>query len=168
MGPTEFRMDQFPNASVAEDMLGVKDPVGDSLSDFVLVSPTTQFPNSNLEDGDPATIAIPIDTDVSSEDITIMRANDASNWEFVELNTRVEDGMAYADTRQGGLFVAKSDVNVGLIAGVVVAAFVLLVVGIAVGGLVIYFLVRREKWQKTKENARKMKIKMTRSFAKQV
>lgn len=168
MAPSEFRMDQFANVSLAEDMLGIEDPRGDSVSDFILVTPTGLFPNSNLKDGEPAVIAIPIDTSVSSDDIKIMRANDASNWEFVELETRVEDDMAYADTRQGGVFVAKSGVNVGLIAGIVVTFFILLVVGIAVGGLVIYFLVRRDKWEKTKENARKMKFKVTRSFAKQV
>lgn len=167
-GPSEFRMDQFANVSLAEDMLGIEDPRGESVSDVILITPTTLFPNSNLEDGEPAVIAIPIDTSVSSDDIKIMRANDASNWEFIELETRVEDDMAYADTRQGGAFVAKSSVNVGLIAGIAVTFFILLVVGIAVGGLVIYFLVRRDKWEKTKENARKMKFKVTRSFAKQV
>lgn len=168
MGPSEFRIDQFANASLAEDMLDIDDPSGDSVSDFILITPTTRFPNSNLEDGEPAVVTIPIDTSVSSDNVKIMRANDASNWEFVELDTRVEDDMAMADTRQGGVFVAKSDVNVGLIAGLVVTAFVLLVIGIAVGGLVIYFLVRRDKWEKTKENARKMKFKVTRSFAKKV
>lgn len=160
-------MEQFANTSFAEDMLDISEPSGETVSDFVLVTPHTEFPDLDTSEGKTATIAIPIDTSVET-DIRIMRANAASNWEFVELDTRVEDDMAYADTSAGGVFVANAEINAGLIAGVVIAAFVILVIAFALGGVVIYFLVRRDKWQKTKENVRKMKYKVTRSFAKQV
>ena len=161
-------MDEYSDADTAEEMTGVKEPSGETVSSFILVTPSGQFPGIDTENGQPATIAIPVDTSISSDNIRIMRANAASNWDFVHLDTRVEDDMAYADTSSGGVFVANAELNAGLIAGIVIAAFVLLVVGIAVGGVVIYFLVRRDKWQKTKENVRKMKQKVTRSFAKQV
>ena len=160
-------MEQISDAASAEEMLGISEPSGETVSSYVFVHPPTRFPNAN-QNGGAATISIPIDTSVSSDNIRIYRANVASDWEFVELDTRVEDDMAYADTSQGGIFVANAELNAGLVAGVVVAAFVLLVIGLAVGGLVIYFLVRRDKWQKTKQNAYKIKMKVTRSFAKQV
>lgn len=160
-------MEQFPNVSSAEGMLGITEPTGETVSSFVLVSPMTRFPNTG-DDQQAAVISIPIDAGVSSNNIKIMRANAASNWEFIELDTEVEDDMASADTSQGGVFVASGELNTGLIAGIAVAAVFLVVLGIVVGGLVIYFLVRREKWQKTKDNARKLKYKVTRSFAKQV
>ena len=160
-------MEQFPNISTAEAMLPVGDPPDDTVSSVIVISPST-FPNIDRDNEDAAVIAIPIDPGVSSKDVKIMRANAISNWEFVALDTRVEDDMAYADTRSGGVFVASSEVNTALIAGLAITALLLLVIGISVGGLVIYFLVRREKWQKTKDNARKFKHKVTRSFAKQV
>ena len=97
-----------------------------------------------------------------------MRANAATNWQFVALDTRVEDDMAYADTSTGGVFVVNGEVNAGLVAGIVVAVLIVLVIGLAAGAVVIFFLVRRDKWQKTKDNMRKAKTKVTRSFAKQV
>ena len=167
LGATDFRMEQFPNASLAEAMLGISEPDGETVSDFIFITPHSEFPDIDTGNAETATVAMPIDTSVET-DIKIMRANAASNWEFVELDTRVEDDMAYADTTAGGVFVANAEINAGLIAGVVVAAFVLLVIAIAIGGLVIYFLVRRDKWQKTKDNVRKIRYKVTRSFAKQV
>ena len=162
-----FRMDEFTNTSSAEDMLGVSAPPGQQVSSFVLISPPTSFPNSG-ENAGMGMVALPVDTDISSDNIRILRANANSNWEFVELDTRVENNMAYADTSQGGVFVANAGLNTGLVAGIVVAVFILIVATLAIGGVVIYFLVRREKWQKTKDNIQKYKTKVTRSFAKQV
>ena len=161
-------MDQFDDSDSLEEMTDARGPSGgQTVSSFIYVSPDTQFQDLDTSNGETATIAMPFDSSISS-DITIMRANAGSRWQYVELDTRVEDDTAYAETSSGGVFVANGQINSGLIAGIVVAAFVLLVIGIAVGGVVIYFLVRRDKWQKTKENARKFKQKVTRSFAKQV
>lgn len=163
---SDYRMDQFESEDELESMTDARGSSdGERVSSYILVSPPTQFDSKN---GGRATVAIPIDTNVASDNVRIMRANAASRWEYVELDTRVEDDTAYTDTTSGGVFVANSSVNSGLIAGVVVAAFVLLVIGIAVGGLVVYFIVRRDKWQKAKENTKKFKQKVTRSFAKQV
>ena len=168
LSATNFRMDQFDDSGTVEEMVGVGSPSGgQTISSFVYVTPDTQFPDLDTGNGGTATIAMPIEPGATSG-ITIMRANAASRWEYVELDTRVENDMAYADTTSGGVFVANGKLNSGLIAGVVVAAFVLLVIGIAVGGLVIYFLIRRDKWQKAKQNTQKFKQKVTRSFAKQV
>ena len=166
-GPRHFVIEEFPDENQLETMttISATSDGSQTVSSYILVNPTTQFDSTN---GGLATISIPIDPSLASGDVRIMRANAASRWDYVQLDTRVEDDMAYADTSSGGVFVANSELNSGLIAGVVVAAFVLLVVGIAFGGLVVYFVVRRDKWQKTKENTRKLKQKVTRSFAKQV
>ena len=162
-------MEQFPNISAAEEMLDISEPNRETVSEVVFVAPVGRFPNIDMANDETATIAMPFDaSSVSSENIRIRRANAASNWEFVELDTRVEDDMARAETSSGGVFLVSSELNAGLIAGVVVAAFILLVIGIAIGGLVIYFVVRREKWRKAKQNVHKLKTKVTRSFAKQV
>jgi hypothetical protein len=163
----QYSIEEFTDKDQLEAMTDVRavSDAGETVSSYILVSPPTQFDSQN---GGMATIAIPIDTNVASGDVTIVRANAASRWEYVELDTRVEDDMATADTSSGGVFVVNSQINSGLIAGVVVAAFVLLVIGIAFGGLVVYFVVRRDKWQKAKDNTRKFKQKVTRSFARQV
>ena len=160
----QYSIEEFTDKDQLEAMTGVRavSNGGETVSSYILVSPATQFDSQN---GGMAKIAIPVDTNV---DVTIMRANAASRWEYVDLDTRVEENMAEADTSSGGVFVVNSQINSGLIAGVVVAAFVLLVIGIAFGGLVVYFVVRRDKWQKAKDNTRKFKQKVTRSFARQV
>ena len=163
----EFRMDQFPNASSVEETLDISTPSGGRVSSFVLVTPTTRFTDSS--DGGMGMIAMPIDPSIASSDnIQVLRANAATDWNFVALDTRVEDDMAYADTSSGGIFVVNGEVNAGLVAGIVVAVLIVLVIGLTAGAVVLYFVIRRDKWQKTKDNVRKAKTKVTRSFAKQV
>ena len=161
-------MDQFDDSGSLRDMVDAQPPSdGEEVSSFVFITPDAQFPDLNTENAETATIVIPVEPGANS-DITILRANSASRWEYVELDTRVENDMAQAETSSGGVFYARGRLNSGLIAGVVVAAFIVLVIAIAISGVVIYFLIRRDKWQKAKLNTQKFKQKVTRSFAKQV
>lgn len=160
---TDYVMEEFENTDMTEaDEINT----GQKLSSYINVNPT-RFPGLDTANGQRASISMKFDSSISSG-VKIMRANAESRWEYVELDTTVEDDTATAETSSGGVFVVTGAVATGLIAGVVIAAFVLLMVGIAIGGLVVYFIVRRDKWQKTKDNTRKMKQKITRSFAKQV
>ena len=98
----------------------------------------------------------------------------------------MRNGNAYAQTNQGGVFVAafatvpslatsastpslatSGHSTLGVALGVSFGVTILFVVtcGVAVA---VYFVVRSEKWKKTKDNVRKTKTKVSRSFAKQV
>ena len=98
----------------------------------------------------------------------------------------MRNGNAYAQTNQGGVFVAafatvpslatsastpslatSGHSTLGVALGVSFGVTILFVVtcGVAVA---VYFVVRLEKWKKTKDNICKTKTKVSRSFAKQV
>ena len=150
------------------------------VSPYVLVTPVENFAAA----GQTATIVIDIDN-TAPNSTRIYRANPGSNWNFVSLTTEVRDGNAYAQTDQGGAFVAafvtaptvatapthatpvSSRNTLGIALGVSFGVIILIVVGcgVAVG---VYFVVRPEKWRKTKDNVYKTKTKFSRNFAKQI
>lgn len=134
------------------------------VSPYVSVEPLTQFDGINGM----ATIRISFDSQLVESGISLHRANLNSAFVFVELDTRVENGQAVAETNQGGIFVVGSGVNYDLIVGLSVAGVILLIVILIVVGVVIYFVVRPEKWKSTKSGVKKTQMKVKRSFAKQV
>ena len=167
----EFRFEEYADSDTAiqavEDLANPPDGnfavPPNAVSSYVLLTPIENFAAA----GQTATIVIDID-DTAPSSTRIYRANPRSDWNFVSLTTEMRDGNAYAQTDQGGVFVAASGLNtLGIAIGVSVGAVVLIVVacGAAIG---VYFAVRPEKWRKTKDNVRKTKTKVSRSFAKQV
>ena len=169
--PNMIRMDVFrdPQDAMTEVMEGAGseenvNPPGNTVSQFIRIDPPRMF------DGvmSAATVTISIDEKAENDRTTIYRASEQSGWMFEPLDTEIVDGRAVASTNQGGIFVAASGVNYGLVVGVVVAGVVLLIVILAVIALVVYFVVRPEKWRSTKDNVHKAQTKMKRSFAKQV
>ena len=167
----EFRLEEYANPddavqavqSVAEPPDGNFRTPSNVVSPYVLVNPVTNFAAAQQT----ATIVIDIE-DSASADTEIYRANPSSDWNFVRMSTEIRDGSAYAQTDQGGVFVAASGLNtIAIAVGVSVGAVLLVVVlcGIAI---TVYFAVRPEKWRKTTDKVRKTKTKVTRSFAKQV
>ena len=138
----------------------------------MLVTPIENFAAA----GQTATIVIDIN-DTAPSSTRTYRANPGSNWNFVNLTTEVRNGNAYAQTNQGGVFVAafatvpslatSGHSTLGVALGVSFGVTILFVVtcGVAVA---VYFVVRPEKWKKTKDNICKTKTKVSRSFAKQV
>ena len=144
------------------------------VSPYVLVTPFENFAAA----GQTATIVIDIDN-TAPNSTRIYRANPGSNWSFVSLTTEVRDGNAYAQTDQGGAFVAafataptlatpasgRNTLGIALGVSVGVIIFIVVACGAAVG---VYFAVRPEKWRKMKDNVRKTKTKFSRNFAKQV
>ena len=167
----EFRFEEYADSDTAiqavEDLANPPDGnfavPPNAVSSYVLLTPIENFAAA----GQMATIVIDID-DTAPSSTRIYRANPGSDWNFVSLTTEMRDGNAYAQTDQGGVFVAASGLNtLGIAIGVSVGAVVLIVVacGAAIG---VYFAVRPEKWRKTKDNVRKTKTKVSRSFAKQV
>ena len=147
----------------AQDRGGRINPPSDTQSAFVALDPPEVF----TAEGEEVEIAIVL-ADGAPSRTKVFRASPQSDWSFVELGTEVVDGRAVASTNQGGIFVAASQPNVALIAGLSVFGVFMFIIILSVGGLIIYFVVRKDKWQKTKENVYKAKMKVTRSFAKQV
>ena len=167
----EFRLEQYADSgaalqavqSVAVPPDGEFQTPPNVVSPYVLVNPVTNFAAAQRT----ATIVIDID-DSASTDTQIYRANPSSDWNFVSMSTEVQDGRAIAQTDQGGVFVAASGLNTIAIAVGVSVAVVLLVVVLCGSAIMVYFVVRPEKWRKTTDTVRKTKTKVTRSFAKQV
>ena len=167
-GPVEFTIEEYSNEddalAAAEAQGGGGDkPSGDEDSPYVLIHPVGKFSASGQE----AVIAIDLDSGASSS-ATVYRANPSSDWEFVSMDTEVRDGKAMTTSDEGGIYVASSEPNLLWIVGVVVAVVFIMIVVLIIGGMLIYFRVRPEKWEKTKDNMRKAKIRVSRSFAKQV
>ena len=167
----EFRFEEYADSDTAiqavEDLANPPDGnfavPPNAVSSYVLLTPIENFAAA----GQMATIVIDID-DTAPSSTRIYRANPRSDWNFVSLTTEMRDGNAYAQTDQGGVFVAASGLNtLGIAIGVSIGTVILIVVacGAAIG---VYFAVRPEKWRKTKDNVRKTKTKVSRSFAKQV
>lgn len=134
------------------------------ISPYVSVEPLTQFAGV---DG-MATIRIAFDSQLVESGISLYRANLNSAFVFREMDTRVENGQAVAETNQGGIFVVGSGLNYDLVVGLSVAGVVLLIIILLVVGVVIYFVVRPDKWKSTKSGVKKTQMKVKRSFAKQV
>ena len=164
-------MTQFNNASEAVDTVRgnaiegeVLNLPSNVLSSYIGIFPPRIFDGSQS----PAEVAIELDGSIGSTGVSIYRANMENVWIFTELDSRVENGRVMASTNQGGVFVAGSPVDYGLVIGLVIAALVLLVLAMLTVGVVIYFVVHRDKWDSTKKSISKAKMNLKRSFAKQV
>ena len=162
----EFRFEEYTDPSDGNFRI-----LPNVVSPYVLVTPVENFAAA----GQTATIVIDIDN-TAPNSTRIYRANPGSNWNFVSLTTEVRDGNAYAQTDQGGAFVAAVPTHaspasgrntLGIALGVSFGVIILIVVtcGAAVG---VYFVVRPEKWRKTKDTVCKTKTNFSRSFAKQI
>lgn len=78
--------------------------------------------------------------------LTIYRArsDDLSSWESVD--AKMQGQTAVITTREGGVYVARSQPNAGAIAGIVIACLV--VVALVVVGVVMYMRMNPEKKSK--------------------
>jgi hypothetical protein len=133
-------------------------------SSYVSVDPPTTFEGVNSM----ATIRMEFDSQLVESGISIYRANLNSAFVFQALDTDVVDGMAVAQTDQGGIFVVGSGVNFALVIGLSVMGVVLLIIILMVVAVVIYFVARPDKWKSTKTGVKKTQMKVKRSFARQV
>lgn len=168
-------MSEVLNATATLEMIGNLAANRDNLnipanirSKYINVNPPATFPGTL----NPATIEINLDSTVSPETasgISIYRASQESDWIFVELETEaMSAGRVAASTSQGGVFVAGSGVDYGLVTGLVITGVVLLVIAVLMAGLIIYFVVRPEKWASAKSGLSKTKMNLKRSFANQI
>ena len=110
----EFRFEEYADSDTAiQAVRNVSNPPDgnfrvppNAVSSYVLVTPIETFTAA----GQMATIVIDID-DVAPSSTRIYRANPGSDWNFVSLTTEMRDGNAYAQTDQGGVFVAASGLS---------------------------------------------------------
>ena len=111
--------------------------------------------------GNEVDIALDIGSASSSTKIYVSNVNTQGT--FRELDTKIENGMAIASTNEEGVYVAASPAIAAYITvGTIV--FVLLVVVIAVICVIVYFRVRRDKWEKVTNSL----SGVSRSFQKKI
>ena len=104
---------------------------------------------------------------VSEEnDVHIIRYSGANGWNARELDTEVSNGMATAQTDEDGVFVASGSPTNYVLIGALVGSLV--VVALIIGAVIIFFVIRRDKWQKVKATFKNTKTNVTRSFASKV
>ena len=161
------RMETYPDAESALAAIEASSDFdanapGNEVSDYVLVDPMGEF-----ERGESTSATIRLNIDSGSSSVKIYRANARSSWTFEELDTRVSDDVAEADTNQGGVFVASSPI-VTLYVIIFTILAVVIIVTLVVVGVVVYFVVRRDKWNKTKGKVSGGVKNLSRSFAKKV
>ena len=137
------------------------DTPGNVQSSFILV----QNEGSNMltpETENEVTISLELDGSASSN-TKIYVSNQNTQGTFRELDTRVESGMAIASTNEDGVYVAASPaIAAYVIVGTVL--FVLIIIAIAVIGVIVYFRVRRDKWERVSKSL----SGVTRSFQKKI
>lgn len=158
-----FVMQQWPN-SIADQAVrelagrNVALPDDSRTSDVVTVS---------MEGGGserkPFTITMTVD---DTSDTKIVRYSAANGWNGQELDTEVSGDTASAESDQDGVFVATSSPNQYVLIGALVGSLV--VVLLIIGGVVLFFVIRRDKWRKVKASFKNAKTGISRSFASKV
>ena len=161
--PTMFVMQQWPN-SIADQAVrqfaggrNVALPDDSRTSDVVTVT---------MEGGRqvrPFTITMKVD---DTTDAKIVRYNSENGWNGQELDTQVSGDMASAQSDQDGVFVATSSPNQYILIGALVGSLV--VVLLIIGAIILFFVIRRDKWEKVKSSLKNTKTGITRSFASKV
>ena len=163
--PSVITMSELSNITDAMKLVGRNNLPPNIVSSFIMVDPPNTFPGSLRE----AQIELDLDNQVTSAaGVSVYRASEESDWIFERLDTSTAGGLAMAQTSQGGLFVASSKVDTGLVVGVVVAILILLVIAILVAGVIIYFRARPDKFASVKSSLSKTPMKLKRSFAREV
>ena len=160
--PTMFTMQQWPNTiadGVVNELAGrsVNLPDDSRVSDVVTVS---------MEGGrqvQPFTISMKVD---DTSDTRIVRYNALNGWNGQELESQVSGDMVSAQSDQDGVFVASSSPNQYVLIGAVVGSIV--VVLLIFGAIILFFVIRRDKWQQVKQSVKSTKTGITRSFASKV
>jgi len=99
-------------------------------------------------------------------DVHIVRYSASNGWNPQELDTEVSNGMATAQTDQDGVYVASGSPTNYVLIGALVGS--LIVVALIIGAVIIFFVIRRDKWHKVKATLKNTKTNVTRSFASKV
>ena len=113
----EFRFEEYADSDTAiQAVRNVSNPPdgnfrvpSNAVSSYLLVTPIENVAAT----GQKATIVIEVD-DVAPNSTKIYCANPESDWNFVGLTTDMRNGNAYAQTDQGGVFVAASGLNTAI------------------------------------------------------
>ena len=98
---------------------------------------------------------------------TVYIANSRTQGTFKALDTKVENGVAKAYTDEGGVVVVSAEIVTQYVI-IATVSFLLIIFITAVVATVIYFRVRRDKWEKVKGKVSGGMNNIKRSFAKEV
>jgi len=159
--PVMFSMQKWPDHIVNEALrqytgrdISLPD---DATSDVVTVT---------MEGGKqemPYTISMTVG---DTSDTHIIRYSASNNWNGEELDTEVSGNTASAQSDQDGVFVASSSPNHYVLIGALVGSLV--VVLLIIGAVILFFVIRRDKWRKVKASFKNAKTSVTRSFASKI
>lgn len=111
----------------------------------------------------PFTITMTVD---ETSDTTIVVYSAANGWNGQELDTETSGNTASAQSDQDGIYVATSSPNQYILIGALVGSLV--VVLLIIGAVILFFVIRRDKWRKVKSSLKNAKTGITRSFASKV
>ena len=157
-----FVMQEWPNS--------IADQVVDQLAGRDVALPddsrTSNVVTVSMEGGrqvKPFTISMTVD---DTTDVKIVRYSAANGWNGQELDTEVSGNTASAQSDQDGVFVATSSPNYYVLIGALVGS--LLVVVLIIGAVILFFVIRRDKWAKVKSSLKNAKTGVQRSFASKV
>lgn len=160
--PTVFVMQRWPD-NLAEQ--AVREYAGQSVA-LPSDSRSSDVVTVTMEGGKqerPFTITMTVD---DTTDVKIVRYSAANGWNGQELDTQVSGDQASAQSDQDGVFVATSSPNQYVLIGALVGSLV--VVLLIIGAIIIFFVIRRDKWRKVKSSFKNAKTGITRSFASKV
>ncbi|XP_020892365.1 protein DD3-3 [Exaiptasia diaphana] len=136
-----IQVERMPSDKGDEMIKGKNGKMGvgnDYASDFLVISPHSLKTDQKFE------VKMGYKSGVT-DDIEVYRSDDDEGlrtWYQVEAKTSSEDNMVTFQTDKGGVYVARTVTNKGLLAGIIIAViFVLLIVG----GSIIYFRRKPEK-----------------------
>ena len=161
--PISFGVEPIRNGTDAQMRTNGQSAPGQAISSVISVSPHGRFQAGTDGTG---TISIAV-SDSSSPNARIYRASPSTGLTYRALDTRMVNGRAEADISEGGYFVVTTPIATAfaVVAAVIV---VLVIVSIAVIGVIVYFVVRRDKWNSAKDKMSTGVKSVTRSFAKKV
>ena len=161
MTPGVITVTTFTNESEAQAMTNNQKAPGKLVSNYVQIS------GFNPTEGQTGTIRLNVSDGNIDSDTKIYFAKSSEGYTFRELDTKMENGQAVAQVDGDGV-AAATNAQVALFVTVGTAVFIVLILVIAIAGVAVFFRVRRDKWNKTKEKVSSGMTNIKRSFAKKV
>ncbi|XP_071081858.1 protein DD3-3-like [Haliotis cracherodii] len=117
----------------------------DYVSNFLVVYPQSQIAS------DSKTFTIELKVDSGSSDVVVYRSNANNFATWTRVDASIDGNMAKFQAQGGGVFVARSSSNIGMVVGIAIACIVIVVILI---GTLVYFKLHPKKWQSVKNNAK--------------
>ncbi|KAK6176566.1 hypothetical protein SNE40_014827 [Patella caerulea] len=126
--------------------------VGDEFaSDFLVIYPQEKITKPDK------TFTVQMEVDDSKNEVQIYRSNSDNFAAWTKVPAEIKDGKAVFSVQEGGVYVARSNRNVGLIVGLTIFSIVLVII---IVGAIVYFRKHPQKWQTIISNIHKTERSM--------